>query len=94
MPLPEFTHDEQYLISYVKSPRAAHGSNSHMWGYMIGASMIAASGFYHNSVPTLLIAFVLVCGFRLYENRYHSKWIPLWRSIIDKYEAAATGAGK
>jgi hypothetical protein len=37
----------------------------------------------------LLSAFAVVCGFRIYEERYQAKWTPRWRAIIDKYEAAA-----
>lgn len=42
-------------------------------------------------IPMMLAAFVMVCGFRIYEERFQNKWMPLWRSIISKYESAASG---
>jgi hypothetical protein len=88
MPLPDFTDDEQYLVNSVKSPNAAGKSNSYMWGYIIGAVTFAGFGVYHENVPMLLTALVVVVSFRIYEERYQMKWMPHWRSIIVKYEAA------
>lgn len=59
-----------------------------MWGYLIGGAVIAAFAAYYDSVPMLLCAFVVVCAFRIYEQRCESRWTPIWRSVIDKYEAA------
>ncbi|MDB2686917.1 hypothetical protein N9Y42_06865 [Mariniblastus sp.] len=39
----------------------------------------------------LLSTFAVVIGFRIYEELFQAKWLPLWRSIIAKYEAAALG---
>lgn len=91
MPLPDFTDDERYLIDCVKSPNASGGSSSYMWGYLIGGSVIAGFAAYHDNIPMMLVAFVMVCGFRIYEERFQNKWTPLWRSIISKYESAASG---
>ena len=93
MPLPDFTSDEQYLINCLKSPKASANPNSYMWGYIIGASLFAALAAYHENVLMMLVAFVLVCGFRVYEERLQSAWTPHWKSIIEKYEAAATLGG-
>lgn len=92
MPLPDFTDDEQYLINYVKSPSAAQRSYSYMWGYVIGGALLAGFAAYYQSIPMMLAAFVVVCGFRIYEERLTSKWTPLWKSIIEKYESAAVRA--
>ena len=92
MPLPDFTDDEQFLINCVKSPSATQQSNSYMWGYVIGGVLVAGFAAYYQSVPMMLAAFAVVCGFRIYEDRFQSKWTPLWKSIIEKYESAATGA--
>lgn len=89
MPLPDFTPDERYLINAVKSPGAAGSWNSYMWGYVIGGAIMAGFAAYHESIPMLLTAFAVVCGFRIYEERCQARWLPLWRSIIEKYEAAA-----
>ena len=57
----------------------------------MACSVLAGFGAFHSSVPMILTAFAVVVGFRIYEEMYHSKWVPLWRSIIVKYEAAAIG---
>ena len=89
MPLPEFTNDEQYVLSFIKSPKMVGASSAYMWGYILGGIIIAGFGAYFSNVLMMAAAFVVVCGFRIYEERYQLKSIPLWRSIIEKYEAAA-----
>jgi len=87
MPRPQFTDDEEYLIRLVLSPTANLQSNSYMWGYLLGGAALAGLATYTDSFALLLSAFAIVCGFRLYEERYQAKWAPLWRSIVSKYEA-------
>jgi len=91
MPLPDFSNDEQYLINYIKAPNASANSGSYMWGYVIGGILIAGFAAFHDSVAMMLAAFVVVCGFRVYAERFQARWMPVWRSIIQKYESAATG---
>ncbi len=91
MPFPDFTNDEQYLINCAKSTKANGPANAYMWGYVVAAAVLAGFGAYHGNVPMMLAAFAVVCGFRIYEEMFQSKWLPLWRSIIAKYEAAALG---
>ena len=88
MTYPNFTPDENYLISYVKTPSAGSSSSSYMWGYILSGSLIFGLGVYNESVSFMAIAFAIVIGFRLYEEWYISKWTPKWRSIIEKFEAA------
>ena len=90
MPLPNFTDTELYLINFTKSPSST-GQSSYMWGYLIGGAVLMGFGAYHDSVPMMLTAFIVVLGFRIYEEIYQSKWLPVWRSIIEKSEAAAIG---
>ena len=92
MPLPDFNNDEQYLIGCLKSSKASRTSNSYMWGYIIGSALIAGFAAYYENVWMMLAAFVIVCSFRVYEERLQSRWMPYWQSIIEKYEAAATDA--
>lgn len=89
MPLPEFTPDEQFFISYIKSPRASSIWNSPMWAYSIGGLGCCAYGALYQQVSFMVVAFVLVVGFRIFEQFQEMKWPPICRSIIEKYEAAA-----
>ena len=89
MPLPEFTPDEAYLINCIKSSRGARFANPYMWSYLIGGAIIAGFAATYDSFPMLLSAFVVVIGFRVYEERFQAKWLPQWQAIIAKYEVAA-----
>ena len=89
MPLPKFSDDEQYLINSVKSSAAQGQTNPIMWGYIVGGILLAGFGAYHGSIPMMLAAFLIVCAFRVHEEMCHAKWMPVWRSIVTKYEGAA-----
>lgn len=65
--------------------------NTFMWGYLFGGALLAGFGAYHEHVPMMLTALAVVCGIRIYEEWLHQKGMPLWRSIISKYEAALDG---
>lgn len=91
MPLPDFTNEEQYAIHCIKARNASRISHSPMWGYLAGGAAVAGFGAYCDNTPMLLLAFALICGFRIHEERYQLKWIPVWRSIIEKYEAGCVG---
>lgn len=93
MPLPEFDENEQYLINCIKSPKAMDNSSAYMWGYLGSGILIAGFAAYHDNALMMLTSFAIVCGFRIHEERYQSRWLPLWRSIIAKYEAAAMSLG-
>jgi len=88
MPLPEFTDEEQYLISFWKSESATTQTNTQMWGYLLCAAAVAVFGFYYKDPVMSLLAFVLVFGFRVHEEYSQKKWAKPLRSIILKYEAA------
>jgi hypothetical protein len=88
MPLPEFTDQERLLIQNVKSPTMAAGSTSYMWSYILVGTVLAVVAAYVRSIPLMGVAFVLVCGFRIHEERHQKSWMPVLRSIVNKYEAA------
>ncbi len=50
MTRPNFTADENFLTSYVKS---SHGrpANSYTWGYLISSSFVLGFGVYQASIP-------------------------------------------
>lgn len=87
MPIPDFTDEERYLIDGLKSQGAA-GASQYMAGYLIGAAVLAGFAFYSASLPMMAVAFLLVVGFRIYEELNQRRWTPIWRSIIEKYEEA------
>jgi hypothetical protein len=89
MPAPQFTADEQYLISWAKSSAAT--TNPFALGYLAAGIMICAVAAYYDSIPFMVVAFIVVCGFRLWEEWYQAKWAHLWGAIVTKYEAAAFG---
>jgi hypothetical protein len=93
MPLPHFTNDEQYLINCVKSPTASTSASAYMWGYIVTGALIAGFSAWKEDTLLMLCAFVIVCGFRVYEERFQAKWVPLWKSIIEKYEYASATTG-
>lgn len=89
MPLPEFTAEEQYLVMHVKSTKSGALSSFYALGYMCPCVLIAGFAAYHESILMMSAAFLVLIGFRVYEERSQAKWIPVWRSIIAKYEAAS-----
>ena len=84
--MPNFTNEEQYLIDSAKVDKG--GLNTFMWGYMASGLLLAGfAGFYGNTLM-MASAFVVICGFRIYEERHQSRWSPVFLAIINKYEAA------
>ena len=94
MTRPEFTADEEFIIAYTKSPRAVGDSIAYLCGYIIGGAIVAGVAAYYDSVLMMLAAFIIVCGFRVYEEWFQYRWFPCWRSIIGKYEAAINLKGQ
>lgn len=90
--MPKFTDDEQYLVNSLRSPEADK-PNNFMWGYLGVGLLFAGFAAYHENPWMMLCAFGLVCCCRVYEDRFQSKWNPLFRSIILKYEQAIREAG-
>ncbi len=88
MTQPDFTDDERYLIDSLKASDGLSGSNAFMWGYLLGTAVLVGFATYYDIMPMMIIAFVVIFVFRIYEDRYGRKWTPLWRSIIEKYERA------
>ena len=87
MPVPNFTADEKYVINFVKSS-AAGFVNGYMLGYIAGGLLLCGFAIYYDSIPLMVSAFLVVCGFRLYEEWYQCKFTPVWRSVLQKYETA------
>lgn len=94
MPRPDFTPDEQYLVNYAKSPTARRNAGAFTWGYVMGGIALGCCGAYYKSVELMVVAFALVIGFRIYEERYQRRWDPVFRSLIAKYEAALVDPAK
>jgi hypothetical protein len=86
MARPQFTAEEEYLINAVLSDKGA--PDPLMWSYIVSGLGLAGFAAYHESIPMLLSAFVVVCGFRLFEARAHRGLTVQWRSLLEKYETA------
>jgi len=91
MTQPEFTDDERYLINSLKVSNGLSDSNAFMWGYLIGTAVLVGFAAFYDIMSMMIIAFVVIFVFRIYEDRYVRKWTPLWCSIIEKYERAVSG---
>src|SRR5688500_7635043 len=89
--MPKFTDDEQYLLTAIRSENNSSGGDF-MWGYILGAVAFAGFAAYHENTLMMLCAFAVVCGFRIYEERYHAQWQSVFRSIIAKYDQAIAQA--
>ena len=85
---PDFMDDERYLIDLLKASDGLSGSNAFRWGYLLASALLVGFAAYYDIMPMMIIAFVVIYVFRIYEDRYGRKWTPLWRSIIEKYERA------
>jgi hypothetical protein len=85
---PHFTADEQYLIHSAKAPSVLRASNTYMWTYLASSCILAGFAAYHGLVPMMLSAFIVLCGFRIYEESYTRKWEAVTRTVLMKYEAA------
>jgi hypothetical protein len=90
--MPEFTDEEQYLISAVRAEQ--QGSNTYMWTYVCCALLLAGTSAFYGNPWGVLSAVVVVCGFRLYEEYYQARWTPVWKSVIRKYEQAILDASR
>jgi hypothetical protein len=91
---PNFTPDEQYLLSTVRSSVAARGANAFAWGYLLGSAILAGLGAFTGIVELIYIGSLLLFGFRLYEMYYERQWAPIWRNVIEKYEQAVCAAAE
>ena len=87
MKRPQFTPEEQYLVDISKSPSATR-DRTYMWTYLASGILLAAFATYHGSMGMMLAAFIVVCGFRIYEDWYQRRWEEPLRTLIQKYEAA------
>lgn len=92
MPAPQFTREEEYCISALRGdiPESA----AFMWSYILPGLVLAGFAAYYDSVLMVLSAFVVVCGFRIYEESFAAKWKPLYRSVILKCEEAVNAGGE
>lgn len=84
--MPNFTTEEQYLIDSAKLEKG--GPNIFMWGYMASCCLLAGFAAFYGNTLMMACAFVVICGFRIYEERHQARWSPVFLAIINKYEAA------
>ena len=87
MPRPEFTSEEQYLISYLQQPRASSWHPNTV-GQLVVGLMIGGIAIYNANLAIAICGIVFLLGYRIYEELYQQRYNVIWRSIVDKYEAA------
>jgi len=90
MTKPDFTPKEQYLLSVYRLPlgRWLLFRDGRMWGYVLFGALMCGFGAVFQSIVMMVIGFIVVCGFRIYDEWESSRWSPVLRSIIIKYDAA------
>ena len=86
MPMPTFTREEEYLVAAIRSE--SKGMQAFMWSYVLSGLALAGFAAFYGNVWMMFSAFVVVCGFRVYEEWWQEKWKPIFRSIILKYDEA------
>jgi hypothetical protein len=87
--MPTFSAEEQYLVSVMRGD--VKDTSAFMWTYLLTGALIAGFAAYYENIWMMLSAFVVLCGVRIYEERWQLKWRPVTRSVILKYEAACAG---
>lgn len=87
MSKPEFTAEEQYVISFVQQDKTGTWHPYVVSQFVLGVAL-AAMAVYVNSLYLAVCGICILVGYRIYEDRYQSRWTPVWRSIIEKYETA------
>jgi hypothetical protein len=88
MSLPQFTPEEQFVVSILKSTLPVSRFNALMWGYLVSGSILGGVAMYYSNIHVMAISLILIVGFRLYEEWYQSRWQPVYRSVVMKYESA------
>jgi hypothetical protein len=92
MPIPTFTPDEKCLIDAIRGDRTQ--SFSDVLVYSLAGMALAAFGVFYDSVWMMLSAFVILCGYRVWEEWRQARWRPILRSIVLKYDQAIHGASE
>ncbi len=86
MTKPQFSNEEQYLINSLRMGKG--GNIAYDLGYLIPSFVLGGCGIYWNHPFPIFAAFGAIAAFKVWEWSQQSKWAPLWKSIIDKYEDA------
>jgi len=86
MAKPEFTPEEQYLISSAKTA----GTSGLLFdlAYLLPSTLLAGFGLYTDEIGIVVVAFAILVGFKVVERCYARKWDPVWKRIFQKYEEA------
>ena len=91
MPRPEFTPYEEHLIASVKLVEVAKAAQSYGFIYLLMGTLVFLAGIPESNLPMMIAGFGIVAIGRLYEEHWYRKQTPMWRSIIQKFEAACDG---
>ncbi len=85
---PEFTEEETFLLNFAKANSTGRQSAIYVWSYLIIALAIVYWGITSANTPITIAGVVVLVVARLQELGQDRRWTNIWRSIIDKYEAA------
>jgi hypothetical protein len=90
MARPLLTPHEAFLLNAIRTQDRSTLKIA-MWSYLISAGAIAAWGVAINEMVIVFIAFFIVVAFRILEERSQDRWIPDWRSLIEKLDNCCDG---
>ncbi|HYW81457.1 MAG TPA: hypothetical protein VE890_17865 [Thermoguttaceae bacterium] len=89
MSKPDFTPEEQYLISSAKT--AAGAGLLFDLAYLLPSVLLAGFGVYTDEIGVVVVAFAVLVGFKVFERSHARKWDPVWKRIFQKYDEAIEG---
>jgi hypothetical protein len=90
MARPQLTPHEALLLNAIKTQDRSTLKIA-MWSYLISAGAIAAWGVAINEMVIVFIAFFIVVAFRILEERTQDRWVPHWRSLLEKLDGCCDG---
>lgn len=85
---PEFSDEEELLIQYIRSTSSTGKSTFYVATYLLLGCALVAYGLWNQLLVCVIAGWIVFVFARLQELGQEKKWSVVWRSVIEKYEAA------
>ena len=92
MPLPALTDQEQTLVEYIKTTPIVSSTYRQNWFYVLIALLFVECGIHLTAMQVAIAGIAMLACARTYELFITHKWLAVYRSIFDKYDAAIAAA--